>query len=386
MRFLLTGAIMAVLAFPVHAGTPADVRAAVTAVRSGDALAEARLLEAVMADRPVVTERATRSLPKYHMSGDIVPPHAIMASDASKVIVMHNAHGLVTEVFDVATGQSLRKVSDLPWWTGFSADLSTVARSSGEPAGEPAGEEVWLEDLVSGERLKRLSGLDDNQFVVIANDRRWMAVAFRDSLRIHDLTAASGTYAELSGKGAFDEAIVSPDGRTVVAAVPDAGYTDFRRQVWDVAAREVRITIESNGATRDVFTQDGRYLVSSRIAGAARDGNGWDWRVTIRDMKTFAVVGAPLIMKDVSQAQVLPGGHLLALNTWGKLQILDLRSHRLIGQAAEISVFSRTGWRADAMVTIDGDHVMHSYAPDPALGLHGEALIAEACRVVSGAC
>lgn len=99
-----------------------------------------------------------------------------------------------------------------------------------------------------------LPNLRDSHFITIANDRRWLAASFRDSLRFYDLTAGSEPYAELSGRRAFDDAIVSPDGRVVVAAVADAGYINFTHEVWDVAARKVRITLDGNGATRDTFS------------------------------------------------------------------------------------------------------------------------------------
>lgn len=357
-------------------------RLAIAAMRGGDAEAEGLLLEAVMAGRPVLDEddTARKAFPKYTARGDVVPAHAVMASDASRVMILHNETGRdITDFRNVATGQILRELpQSSSYLAGVSPDLATLAFETQE--------DFWLEDTISGARIASLPEARGSYGVGISSERRWLAVTLKDTLRVWNLTAVPLTHIDLP-REPNDDGYLSPDGRFLISDIAGAPVTDFSKEIRDVATLTVRIVLKARGAIRDVFTQDSSYVVSSRIAGAAKEGQGWDWKVTVWSLETFEPVGEPVIMKDVDYAQTLPGGHLLALTTsLRSIYILDLRTHRFVGDATRISSAWRPGWRSEAAVTIDTDHVMHTYALDPALGLSGEALVVEACRRLNVGC
>ncbi|EGF92318.1 hypothetical protein ABI_07530 [Asticcacaulis biprosthecium C19] len=351
-------------------------RLALAALQTDAPLAEALLLEAVMSERPVLVETGRAAFPKYESRSDVIPAHALIAADGSKIMILTNEQDRdveVSELYALPSGRLLSRQTIPPWsYLARSPDLATLIVWEHD--------QVTLKDAVSGEGLFGVTLAEPYMYSwQVPNDRSRMTAIGDDILHIWDPATGSHHTESFPENSIRDRSYLSPDGRFLAGEPQWKPGSDFSKQIWDVGSRTVRLTLTDNGPIRAAFTQDSRFLVSSESSGRSRDF-GWDYEVQVWNLETFEPVGNPVILKDVDQAQTLDGGRLIALTLYKSVRIFDVRTQRIVGAPGAISNISQPGWRDEGPVTIDGLHVVHTYRLDPRLRMAPADLVEQACH------
>ncbi len=216
----------------------------------------------------------------------------------------------------------------------------------------------------------------------VSNDRRLITGRGDKVLRVWRLGASTTVTDMPYGPDSYwDDFQVAPGGAMAVTGTsPSTG--PMSRSVIALPSQKVRLTWTSNGPINVVFSQDGRYVVTSMITGLAPDHLSWTHGTRVWDPVSGQPVGPWLDISDVYAAWTLSGGRILAIGAPDGTRFFDVQTQRLIGTPVNLAgVMEGSATITDtAAYGIGWYHVLVSYRLNPILAMPAGALTAEACR------
>ena len=357
--------------------------------------ATALLRDALMAGQAPLIETGTKAFPRFAVSSDEIPENAAVGSDGKRLMILHNedrAHPIF-DIYALPSGRLLRSFPQQEWSgdtfigavDGFSPDLATTIfeRIDGVDFYDSDTGRTVLPDFKAPAAFYKWT---------VSNDRRLVTATDLKKLRIWDLGASAAvTDLPFGGDGDGDEFHVAPGGRMAVTGAFPAGGP-MSRSVIDLsqktgaqkagAPQKVRLRWTSNGPIDLVFSQDGRYVVTSVITGETPDHLSWTYGTRVWDLRSRQPVGPEFGFGNPETAQTLFQGRIMVITAMDGARFFDLETGRLLGPA--ITLPSATG--ESSIVTesvayaVDWHHVLFSYRLNPILAMPVAALRTEACR------
>ena len=385
---------MAADAALVRGDAKAAAGAAVAAMRGRDlplitfdnSRATALLRDALMTGQAPLTQTGTRSFPRFVGMGDAIPINIGVGSDGKRLMVLHNEGGEppTIDIYALPSGRLLRTFPREEWSggtftgavVGFSPDLATTifGRIDGVSFRDTETGRTVLPDV---KRPPNLYGW------TVSNDRRLVTARGDTGLRIWHLGAAAAvTDIPYGADGYADDFELAPGGRTAITGASSVATGVSSRAVIDLPSQKIRLSWHSEGPIYAVFSQDGRYVVTTAISGHTPGYSSWTRSARVWDLTTGRPVGPWLDISYVDSAWTLFDGRILAIAAPEGTRFLDLQTGRLIGASVNLP----GAMEGSAIVTdaaaygIGRNHVLFSFSLNPILAMPGAALRSEACR------
>ncbi len=349
--------------------------------------ATALLRDALMAGKAPLIETGTRSFPRFVGMGDVIPINISVGSDGKRLMVLHNEGGEppIIDIYALPSGRLLRS---------FPQEDEVDGQIGGKPAGAVVGFSPDLAITIHG-RIDGVSFRDtetdrpvlpdfkrppDFTRWTVSNDRRLVTAHGDTGLRVWHI-GASTTITDIpyGPDGYQDDFELAPGGKMAVTGTMSVGNS---RSVIELPSQKVKLSWTSNGPIDAVFTQDGRYVVTSVITGETPDHLTWTKATRVWDPVSGQPVGPWLDIGDVYAAWTLSGGRILAIGATDGTRFFDLQTRRLIGTPVNMEGVMEGGATVTdtAAYGIGWKHVLVSYRLNPILAMPAKALTAEACR------
>jgi len=208
--------------------------------------------------------------------GDVFHYHVLearLSSDAKIAAIMTGGAVQTVRLWDAVNGKELPSPNE----GGQSATPALSPSGEFLATWDPRAREVWLSEVQTGKRIRKLMGLEsaDRDSLAFSPDGTMLAVVDdggRDKNRfIHLVEVASGkVVTQIPTPGTVHGLALSPDGRTLAAREHrQAGQVLF---LWEVATgRERARFMESKTVEWGslVFSPDGRTLAAARTNGVS---------------------------------------------------------------------------------------------------------------------
>jgi WD40 repeat protein len=250
-----------------------------------------------------------------------------LSPDGKLLAGIGGAHSV--SLWDMATGRSLREFragkegdGSILMHLAFSPDgktLTTIGNTL-TPLGGASGIQLW--DVATGERVRRLAGMENGWHVAYSPDGKLLAAGGEEGLQLWDVATGKMAWQIKSASG-IHAAAFSPDGKTLavgdeaglVLLVAPADGKEVRR--WQAHAEINNL----NRSTQSVaFSPDGKTLASG-----GDDGLIYLWD-PLTGKKTRALRGH---VKTVSSVAFSPDGRTLASGSYDRtVRLWDVATGR----------------------------------------------------------
>ena len=349
--------------------------------------ATALLRDALMAGQAPLIETGRRSFPRFTAVSDVNPENAAVGSDGKRLMILHNedrAHPIF-DIYALPSGRLLRSFPQQDWSgstfigavVGFSPDLATTihGRIDGVSFFDS---ETGRAVLPNFKRPPNLYGW------TVSNDRRLITARGDTGVRVWNLGVSPTAITDIpyGPDGYADDFDVAPGGRMASTGTMSIAGGGNARTVIDLSSQKVRLKWTSNGPIDLVFSQDGRYVVTSVITGETPAHLGWTYGTRVWDLTSRQPVGPQLGFGNPETAQTLFQGRIMMITALDGARFFDLQTGRLLGTTVNLPNAMGGGSIVTESVAyaVDWNHVLVSYRLNPILAMPAKALTAEACR------
>ena len=247
-------------------------------------------------------------------------------------------------IWDLRTGEALMEISDGFGFSNFSPDSRSIAAVKRNVLNRTMTIQVW--DMERNERLAEVENPETSHLLLSSNRRlaSYSNYVIADaSVHYWDVEAQKRVEYKISGSAPIRSVSFSPDGRSVVSSCNDGWLTgSYILHIWDVSTGEAKRKIRAYPGP-SAYSPDGR-----TVAGVSgEDAIGvWD-----------AETGEPVVeFKGYSPSSLVytPDGKTLAFNNnaihqQGIVRFLDVST----GKAVD-ALKAPSGWASDLALSRDG--------------------------------